>query len=157
MKTIEWNTIDKSGWPPGPWKSKPDKKQWLDEATGYPCLIKRNPLGALCGYVGIPFNHPRYHQDWHDFAAYVHGGITFADHCQEGPQEETICHIPDPNEPDNVWWLGFDCAHAGDKCPAPIGMGMFLRGTYRDLSYVESECRSLAKQLKEMETMETQP
>lgn len=40
-------------WGPGPWDGEPDKMQWTDPATGLDCLIVRNTLGALCGYVGV--------------------------------------------------------------------------------------------------------
>lgn len=60
MKTIEYTTIDKSTWGPGPWQEEPDKIQYVDEATGLPCLIVRNgpTIGALCGYVGVLPGHP---------------------------------------------------------------------------------------------------
>lgn len=58
MDRIESRTIDKTGWGDGPWQSEPDKLQWQDEATGLPCLIVRGPVGALCGYVGVPTEHP---------------------------------------------------------------------------------------------------
>lgn len=65
-------------------------------------------------------------------------------------QAERVCHIPDKGDPDMVWWLGFDCAHAGDLVP---GMRRLLRGlihdgdVYRTLDYVKNECRHLAQQL----------
>lgn len=60
MNTIEYTTIDKSTWGPGPWQDEPDKIQYVDEATGLPCLIVRNgkEIGALCGYVGVLPGHP---------------------------------------------------------------------------------------------------
>ena len=59
METIEYKTVDKSNWERGEWDNEPDKKQWLDEATGLPCLIVRAPVtGSLCGYVGIAPEHP---------------------------------------------------------------------------------------------------
>ena len=59
MQTIEYKTVDKSNWERGEWDNEPDKKQWLDEATGLPCLIVRAPVtGSLCGYVGIAPEHP---------------------------------------------------------------------------------------------------
>lgn len=63
METIEYRTMDKSKWNRGPWDSEPDKKQWQDEATGLPCLIVRNRMGALCGYVGVPESHPLFKVD----------------------------------------------------------------------------------------------
>ncbi len=59
MKTIEYRTLDRTEWQRGQWDSEPDKKQWLDEATGLPCLIVRQrEAGHLCGYVGVPKSHP---------------------------------------------------------------------------------------------------
>lgn len=44
----------------GEWTDEPDYAEWKDEETGYSCLILRNGLGALCGYVGLPETHPLY-------------------------------------------------------------------------------------------------
>lgn len=57
MQTREWKTKDKSEWPRGQWDDEPDKMQWLDEATGRPCLIVRNSFGGLCGYMGVDKSH----------------------------------------------------------------------------------------------------
>ena len=158
MQTLKWATIDKSSWRDGSWKSEPDKMQWTDNKTKYPCLIKRNPYGALCGYVGVEETHPAFGQGYDDVDVDVHGGLTFADRCQEGPiekQPELICHIPDAGESDNIWWLGFDCAHANDLMPGyPTYSDMMfpLRGVYRNVNFVKNECRRLAAQLKAMET-----
>jgi hypothetical protein len=67
-----------------------------------------------------------------------------------------ICHLPAPGEPDHVWWLGFDCAHAGDFSPAytrhgehaiPCSWNASGYEEYRDQAYVQAEVRSLARQL----------
>lgn len=58
MENREWHNTDKSSWGDGEWLHEPDKKQWTDQDTGYPCLIVRNRVGALCGYVGVPLDHP---------------------------------------------------------------------------------------------------
>lgn len=169
-----YTTVDKTTWGPGPWQDEPDKMQWIDEATGLDCLIVRNRLGALCGYVGVPPEHP-----WHGLAyggvgedydnapdaiIDVHGGLTYADACQEDVAEaEGICHVPAPGRPDNVWWFGFDCAHSFDVVPgmeardrerghAPIRFG---GETYRTVGYVQRECRRLALQLAATSKEET--
>lgn len=164
MQTREWRSADdKSGWGAGPWQDEPDKLQWTDEATGLPCLIKRNTqvTGALCGYVGVSEGHQDFAKGYDDVPVEVHGGLTFADFCDksdDGRDEERICHVPDPDEPDHVWWLGFDCSHSGDTCPA---MNARLRSyghpsidrdgweTYKPLAYVKEEVTKLAAQLKE--------
>ena len=62
-----------------------------------------------------------------------------------------------------MWWLGFDCGHYMDLMPgyealrARIGMPDFTAAlhdifheSYKPLTYVESECTDLAKQLAAM-------
>lgn len=158
METIEYRTDEKSGWGDGPWQQEPDKKQWQDEATGYPCLIVRNRMGALCGYVGVPKTHPSFEKDYDHVDVEVHGGLTFADHCHAGVDESRgICHKADGD--DHVWWLGFDCAHSGDLCPEQAarekerGWGSLRDGyeTYKAFGYVTRQVQKLAAQLKAME------
>ena len=153
MEHRTWTTMDKTAWGPGPWQDEPDKEQFTDEATGLPCLVKRNPLGALCGYVGVIEGHPWFRKDYDDVYADAHGGLTFADFCQEGDDARTICHVPAPGEPDRVWWLGFDCGHAWDVSP---GMDARYRDfihdphvTYKTVAYVKAECARLAAQVAE--------
>lgn len=76
-----------------------------------------------------------------------------------------ICHVPGEGEPDDVWWFGFDCAHASDFCPGyqrvteeclrqissieldqPTSWGTVVE--YRDVAYVTEQCQLLAKQLE---------
>lgn len=154
-----YTTIDKSKWGDGPWRDEPDKVQWRDEATGLPCLAKRgNPrMGNWCGYVGVALGHPLFGQ-LDSSGLDVHGGVTFHGLCQEGPECDTICHIPEPGEPDHVWWFGFDCGHFHDLQPGLAAMEAEwgyprLAGiegaTYKDLAYVVAECEYLARQLVE--------
>lgn len=154
MKTIIETLIDKSKWQEGPWQSEPDKKQWLDVATGYPCLIVRQTnLGHLCGYIGVPPSHPWFEKDYDHVDANVHGGLTFARHCGD-----LICHEVEEGEDDNTWWVGFDAAHCDDRSmltdthtEAFKGIKSFPHDwdTYKDFAYMENECRSLAQQAKE--------
>lgn len=152
METIEYRTVDKTAWGDGPWQSEIDKRQWLDEATQLPCLIVRGPSGALCGYVGVPVDHPYHGKGYSEVDVDVHGGLTFANKCSHGNEETLICHKVEPGEPDDVWWLGFDCAHSGDVCPKYAGAlsgSSWLPETYKDVAYVEAEVRKLAQQLSE--------
>ena len=160
MERIEYrDVVDKSKWARGPWDNEPDKIQWKDEATGLPCLIVRSHVsGNLCGYVGVSSNHPLYEKRYQDQDLEVHGGLSYADKCMDGaPESDGICHIPGDGEPDHVWWFGFDCAHCFDKTPAIMRyLPEFtskhgITVTYRDVPYVENECRELAKQLKALE------
>jgi hypothetical protein len=156
MKTIEYTFIDKSSWPRGPWDKEPDKIQFMDAETGLPCLIVRaDHHGALCGYVGISEGHPYFSSSYDNhYDLEAHGGLTFSDFCVESDKEHGICHIPGEGEPDRVYWLGFDCAHSGDFCPAYSDWSSF-RGKeerYRTLDYVRAECARLARQLKAVES-----
>ena len=158
MDTIEYRTMDKAAWQRGPWDDEPDKIQWQDEATEMPCLINRNRMGALCGYVGVPVGHPWHGQGYDDCRLPddgwpdVHGGLTYSAGCDHSDDPSAgICHVPGEGEPDNVWWLGFDCAHAWDK--SDMGYPQSMLDTfgvsvlpYRDIAYVRREVARLAAQ-----------
>lgn len=154
MQTKEYTTKDKSTWGEGPWQNEPDKMQFMTE-QGFPALIVRNHGGALCGYVGVPQSHPWFGIGYDDVDVDVHGGLTFANHCSpNGNEAEHICHIVEDGEDDRVWWLGFDCAHSGDKAPAMDATykkwNMLMRGDeYRTIEYVKNQIALLAQQVKE--------
>lgn len=158
------NVIDRSGWGAGPWEGEPDRVEWRH--AGLPCLIVRNELGGhWCGYAAVPPGHPLHGRGYSDIDVDVHGGLTYANPCG-GP----ICHVPHPGEPDDVWWFGFDCAHAYDYMPAmdarlrslcvpgyddappydhatAVQSDTFFVPQYRDLAYVQAETNRLAEQL----------
>lgn len=143
------------------WKNEPDRVEF--EAHGFPCLIVRNKMGALCGYVRVASDHPFHGKNYEEIqdSINVHGGLTYSDHSQN-----KICHTPKPGEPDDIFWFGFDCAHAWDLTPEVYEMekpGGILhdmkirfqrleaplpRVIYRDIPYVKAECERLALQLK---------
>ena len=99
----------------GFWDMEPDFLEF--RASGFPCILVRSGLGAWCGYVGVPPGHPWHSKGYDDVEANVHGGLTYAEPCTG-----VVCREPQPGESDNVWWLGFDCAHSGDIVP---GLTMF--------------------------------
>ena len=135
-------------WPKGSWDDEPDRLEWRH--LGFPCLIVRSSLsGALCGYVGLPLEHPWLGVEQSDIQ--VHGGITFSERCKPG---SAICHTPLPGEPRDVHWIGFDCAHARDVSPAllasfPDWSVIIKNAVYRDLPYVRTEVERLAEQAKQ--------
>ena len=154
-------TMPADGFPFGPWSIEPNSAEW--ESHGFSCCILRTKLGHLCGYVGVPEGHPAYgttgtvkvwkksdkptgnylpgfgyiENGWEgEIGLNIHGGITFG---QKG-------------DFDDLWWLGFDCAHSGDLSPEFLRgpkVSFFTYGTYRDWNYVTGEINSLAKQLAE--------
>lgn len=160
-----WTHVDKSKWGDGPWQKEPDKAYWVDPETDLDCLIVRNPiLGQLCGYVGVPKDHPFYKKGYDDCDVDVHGGLTFANFCQKTKDEaHGICHKPDKGRPKKVWWLGFDCGHCYDAIPGAAAQYREMTGLcskafglddtniYRDFSYVEGQVKKLAMQVKDAE------
>jgi len=164
------------------------------EHAGYKCVVTFGTMGHRCGYVGIPKEHPLYKKGYVSYLeikkedigsreisgifpllsacldederikieAYFqcHGGITYAG---GGKKSEY------PIESD-LWWFGFDCAHAGDKKDLQLVYDKFpnerervkylaeIENKYpieddviRTEEYVADECKKLADQLKEFE------
>jgi hypothetical protein len=137
-----------------PWQNEPDTVEF--NYKGYDCLIQRvnhrpvhNPqdcLGHLCGYVDLPKGHKYYGKQYDEIPLDVHGGLTYA----EGKKN-------------NVWTIGFDCAHFGDLIPGiyelrlhggPLYGINFDRDDdiYRTVSFVENELKSLVDQLLQDES-----
>jgi hypothetical protein len=155
-----------------PWFTEDNKVDFI--AEGFSCCMRRGPIGAWCGYVGIPKEHPWYGKSYRDSIkptkdmlgprdALDHGPIDVLCMAFSGkkPEEELdIClalrvhggityasdHEP-MGKPDGLWWFGFDCAHSGDLVPGMLEYGRFEGDVYRDQSYVVAECQSLAAQL----------
>lgn len=106
-------------------------------------MLRDTHGGFLCGYVGVPSDHPLWGWDKGavsaDIGIEVHGGITYARLCQAGPsparrlavEARRICHVvlspavyhevahaTDHRVQDaHAWWLGFSCDHAYDFIP----------------------------------------
>lgn len=134
------------------------------EHAGLQCEVIKN-RGHHCGYVGVPKSHELYGKDYSDHVTVseehkakkidkdkisviafvligaedegkyrldcvfqVHGGLTYAAHRKH--------HNPE----DELWYFGFDCAHAGD------GLEEGEEG-WKDQAYAEAECKALAEQL----------
>lgn len=125
-----------------------------------------------CGYVEVPKGHPLHGIDYHqeadclsdfnpedepigkrgalilftagvdaadgeirrspDVVFDVHGGLTYSGGGDGYPADG------------DGWWLGFDCAHAGD---GTAGGRFTSGGPIRSLEYVKDECESLAAQI----------
>jgi hypothetical protein len=129
------------------WTTEGNRKHWVDSATGLDCLIVRNHLGALCGYVAVPEAHPWFGANYTELDDVdVHGGLTYCgacagDVCHDAQKGDAVAH-------ENVWWLGFDTAHYYDFVP---GMPAFTQvnkaATYKNIAYMEAECTKLAAQV----------
>lgn len=163
--------VDRSTWGPGPWDGEPDKVQWTDPATGYPCIASRgnSRFGNWCDDVAVEPDHPLHGKDYEAPDVEVHGGLTYAAPCAEDESDVVaVCHVPEPGRSGDVWWFGFDAGHAWDVSPGlfardrarggnppfegeyPFGPGG-PRVSYKTLEFIKAECASLAKQLKALD------
>ena len=135
------------------------EKTWTS-TSGLTCAAVFVPMrgmaGHRCGYVGVPTGHVLHGKEYHEpvealrpmLAATLEspmgdrGIMTLF--CNTGePTPELIFDVHGsltfsgkgywPDADPDLWWFGFDCAHAGDD----------------DLSllYVEIQCEKLASQL----------
>lgn len=161
METRDFKPVDRTGWPPGPWDDEPDRIEWIDRATGQPCLMKRNGAGAWCGYTAVNPGHRLHGVDYMDVDGGVeaHGGLTYSGLCHG-----EICHVPQPGEPDDVWWFGFDANHHFDIAPRLLDgpwealtrlTDTFVNPSgpepaYRDENYVREQVTHLARQLADV-------
>ncbi|PNX48695.1 MAG: hypothetical protein BV459_01855 [Thermoplasmata archaeon M11B2D] len=131
------------------WEKEPSVAKFIDKQTGFRCMILRNPtLKHLCGYVAVDAKSPlcgiEYSANiFRDID--VHGGLTFAG------------KITIECSNDNLYWFGFDAAHVGDITPFIYEHSLtssdyvIQKGCeYRNMEYMEKQCKKLAKQLKEI-------
>lgn len=111
------------------------EKEWITEAGFKAAILKLNDsvfrIGHRCGYVGIPSTHEDHNKSYEDIDVCAHGGLTYSGDSRSYPTIST--------EEENLWWVGFDCAHIDDI--ESIGG--------QTLEYCIKECESIANQLKE--------
>lgn len=145
--------VDRTGWAAGDWDGEPDRVDF--HHAGFACLMLRNThSGHWCGYVGVPSTHPAYGGKYMDTDIDVHGGLTYGEKC-DGAH---ICHVAQPGESDDLFWLGFDCNHGCDLAPGRMmrdkewGTGYNEPyASYRTEGYVRHQTKHLAEQLKEIQ------
>lgn len=157
------------------------EKDWTTK-SGLRAVVLMTDMGHRCGYVGIGTDHPLFrvkYDEQHrllkmnmerttdkmspvqvmcaaaksedelntpEYVFEVHGGITFS---SDGSGEYPVAS--------NLWWYGYDCAHAGDL-PTPdsfmgrtyANTGLDRDGVHRTLDFCIDECESLATQLAEV-------
>jgi hypothetical protein len=122
----------------GPWDTEADV--CIRKYKGVILFVRRGPLRALNGYVGVPFAVPEEKSSELE----VHGGITYQ---SSGPPCSVDVH-PFLDVKKYSSWLGFDCAHLGDLIPLYSSTHGDI---YRDMTYVQAETESLADQLIALE------
>lgn len=130
------------------WSDEPVRLDWVDEATGLQCFMRRGMFDVWCGYIAVPAAHPWFGVDYSEIqGADVHGGLSYAAEAPDYP---------------GLWSLGFDCGHAWDSWPGAedrsipdlpgelqklmSGMQKRLGAKYRACEYVMLQCVALAEQ-----------
>jgi hypothetical protein len=91
-------------------------------------MVRNENMGHWCGYAGVKPEHPFFGKTYQDLHLYAPGGLTYTNSCND-----RVCHKPAPGEPDNIWWLGFDCAHGGDQMPKSLLLNELLVGLGRPI------------------------
>jgi len=161
-----------------PWLSEPNEIDFIDEDSGYPCVMRRNPMGAWCGYVGLTVKHPWFGMKYGDkvkppgtleravnqdeigvfniFIAMFGGesvdekgmDLALCVRCHGGITFSDQAYW---NQEDTTfWWLGFDCAHCDDYQPKLFNICPELPkfGVYRDEAYVRKVLKMMCADLK---------
>lgn len=117
------------------------EKSWVTKA-GLPAVVVWVNDSHRCGYVELTKDsifygitderevHPTIHKSINDLD--VHGGVTFFG----------TSYWIDSDTEDSNFFVGFDCAHAGDATRYSPAEGIL-----RSLDYCTEECERLAKQL----------
>lgn len=147
-------------------------------AFGLPIHLRRNPMKAWCGYVGVARSHPYFGKDGNDRVAVNRSLILIKDQSPisifvEAMQEDDgmvaldiLLDCPGgitwarDKVPwgglSNWWYFGFDCNHYNDLSPRDIIQEMvegesWRTGTYRTFEFVLRATRNLAEQLAHTE------
>lgn len=154
--------------PQGPWADEPDSDRF--EHAGLQCIVHRQDLGHLCGYVQVPDGHPLHGKGYYDpvpeslrplLDEVMRGPVgkrslvsILCANLENGGRIDLLLDVhggltfSGPLRDEVGHWFGFDCAHAGDLSP---GLNSLIDdGEYRDIEYVRAECRRLAEQLSAM-------
>lgn len=164
------HTIDRSGWPSGPWDNEPDLVKFTH--AGFMCVVARQYTGHLCGYVGLPKTHPLHGVSYSEPSDKLKEALekrkeqplgnnpafavltrcVFGGELEATPETVFTVHggltysrdhlLPVGDDANGLWWFGFDCAHCDDETPIRS-----YGGQYRDIEYVRAETESLADQL----------
>lgn len=147
----------------GEWVEEPDEVYFIHK--GIECRILRVVQleehetcywfgGHLCGYIKIPEDHQFYNKDYDDIPLNAYCGLTYSQMEKDG------------------YWVGFDCMHAFDIIPSIARKRKFdplwieltkemnavkskmrikdsCATTYKNINFVEMQCRALADQLIE--------
>jgi hypothetical protein len=135
----------------GPWNTEMDYLAWIDSITFYPCLMKRNFLGAWTGYVGLDEKHNLYGIDisGEEFR-YIEIAL---------PLQYTLYLDEDArafSPPKKFWFVGIGCMGESDLVPnsqpKPKKDKERISLTYRTQGFVIEQVGYLALQLSRFDT-----
>lgn len=140
--------IDRTGWPSGEWDDEPDYEEFIH--NNLRCVIRRTYMGALCGYVIVPNDHPSYTVSSDDLV--VHGGVTF-DERVSLLELKPIEQMGFTNV-EGTRIIGFNCHHYDDLVPGTSFAVSY--GCYRNAEYVKDEVISLCEQIDQYGYNETE-
>jgi len=118
-----------------------DKKTITEKVwkhNGLTCKVLFVRQAHRCGYVGIGKDNPAYDMSYDGIPVSVHGGLTFADH--------KLNEVETPE----IYWVGFDCAHAGDQTQYDIENGWYRGDHFWTTEEVIKETEDLADQLAKL-------
>ena len=121
------------------------------------CVLFQS-FGYRTAYVLVPTWHKVFEVDYNDIDIKCHGGLTYSSH-----------KLLDKDF--FGWWIGFDCAHAGDAMDVETQRKYFSNdkqdpylsmlsymaddyssyGSVKNLDFCISECKNIIDQLREME------
>jgi hypothetical protein len=108
---------DRTHWGRGPWDDElVDAQDYM--VSDLPCALRRNEVGAWCGYVGVNHPHSLYGVDKlavetkSDLAGVL--TLSYSGWC--------LCDDCVRDYFNSVWWFGFDCS--GSYCPGSPVYGL---------------------------------
>jgi len=100
---------------------------------------QKGPMLAFTAMCGSDDEHNAIRRSL-DVIIDCHGGLTYSSTSKGGDY---------PVKSSNLWWFGFDCAHAWDNDiePDPNWPRIYSDGEVRSLEFVQEQCESIAAQL----------
>jgi hypothetical protein len=128
---------------------------YIGVPSSHPWYGKRYDDISAEVHGGLTFSH---HQNWGHPAEIAMLEVKIEEYAKMGPPisdfpRRLLVHEQEHAGEDSeyptktgqdIWWFGFDCAHAWDLVPGISGISQ--KGMYRDEEYVREELRKLAGQ-----------
>lgn len=100
--------------------------------SDYHCIIKRNRLNFLCGYVVLDSNIKIELGVLNSLK--VHGGITYMEYKTIDSQEKLV--------------IGFDCGHCCDYIPCEFNFNR--NAIYRNVDFVKKELKKIINRIDKL-------